>query len=215
MRAPPIWKDWSQRFNRLSRRERGMALAAVLVGLVMGSQTLVFDPLLAKRKAAQASLQAGAQELAGVEPLLRMFDEIGQEPSPADRAALDGLLARQAEQEARLASIRAGLVPARDMPGVLHELLGRHPRIHLLAMRSRPPEPLGGSEGSGQKLYRHELELTLRGSYADLVAYVAALEAMRPRLGLSALHLDARRHPDIDLGLELVTLSLDDTWLAY
>jgi MSHA biogenesis protein MshJ len=70
------------------------------------------------------------------------------------------------------------------------------------------PAPFAGN------LYRHGLELRVSGSYADLGAYVAALERLRPRLLWSGLELDATRHPKVELKLKLYTLSLEKAWLA-
>ncbi|MDL2353629.1 MAG: hypothetical protein QFF03_00065, partial [Pseudomonadota bacterium] len=62
-------------------------------------------------------------------------------------------------------------------------------------------------------LYRHGVELTVRGNYLDMVNYMDALEAMPTQLfwGRAELHVD--EYPNARLALTLYTLSLDKKWM--
>lgn len=63
-------------------------------------------------------------------------------------------------------------------------------------------------------LYRHGVEMTLQGSYLDMVSYMAALEAMPAQLFWAQARLDASDYPKARLTLVLYTLSLDQKWIA-
>lgn len=229
------WKDWSGRFMKLSRRERGLTFAAVLVGAFMGAQSLFLDPLLAQRKLLAKSIPDQQRELTTLEQIVGIQQGAGLQPSPGEQAELDALQATLAKHTARLDEIRAGMVSAKDMPALLETLLARHHRLQLVAMKTLPAEALGEKTDSPTaatgaapkavvqpveaahdepKLYRHAVEMTLRGSYADLSAYLAALEAQGTRLLWQRVELDATQHPAIELSLTLYTLSLEKTWLA-
>jgi len=62
-------------------------------------------------------------------------------------------------------------------------------------------------------LYRHGVELTLRGSYLDMVDYMHALETLPTQLFWGKAQLDAEDYPNVRLTLTLYTLSLDPKWM--
>ncbi|KGF82005.1 hypothetical protein IA69_08695 [Massilia sp. JS1662] len=62
-------------------------------------------------------------------------------------------------------------------------------------------------------LYRHGVELTVRGSYLDMVAYMQALETLPTQLFWGKAQLEADEYPDVRLTLTLYTLSLDPKWM--
>lgn len=67
--------------------------------------------------------------------------------------------------------------------------------------------------GLPELVYRHGVEITLQGRYADMVEYMAQLERMPVRLIWGKAKLDARGYPDVRLTLTLFTLSLDKEWM--
>lgn len=62
-------------------------------------------------------------------------------------------------------------------------------------------------------LYRHGVELTVRGSYLDMVDYMHALETLPTQLFWGRAQLDADAYPNVRLTLTLYTLSLDRKWM--
>ncbi len=63
-------------------------------------------------------------------------------------------------------------------------------------------------------LYRHGVELTLEGSFADLMGYVAALEEMPQRMLWGGMSFRVEQHPRAVLTLRLYTLSTSRHWIA-
>ncbi len=63
-------------------------------------------------------------------------------------------------------------------------------------------------------LYKHAVEITVDGSYADLLAYLNELEHMPWHVYWGGVSLSARDAPVSRLTLVVYTLSLDKTWLA-
>ncbi|MBA5640196.1 type II secretion system protein M [Duganella sp. LX20W] len=62
-------------------------------------------------------------------------------------------------------------------------------------------------------LYRHGVEIVLQGSYADMVQYMDALQALPSQLFWGKAKLDAGQYPSSRLTLTLYTLSLDTKWM--
>ncbi len=63
-------------------------------------------------------------------------------------------------------------------------------------------------------LYRHGVEITLQGSYLDMINYMSTLEALPAQLFWGKARLDAGQYPGATLTLTLYTLSLDQKWLT-
>ncbi|WP_338761260.1 type II secretion system protein GspM [Massilia sp. METH4] len=77
------------------------------------------------------------------------------------------------------------------------------------------PEPAAAPAMAEQPLlYRHGVRIVLQGAYADMVAYMTALERLPARLYWGQATLDATEHDKATLTLTLYTLSLDNTWIA-
>jgi MSHA biogenesis protein MshJ len=65
----------------------------------------------------------------------------------------------------------------------------------------------------GAVLYRHGVELTVRGGYLDMVDAMGALEALPTQLFWGRAQLDVEDYPKARLTLTLYTLSLDPKWM--
>jgi MSHA biogenesis protein MshJ len=71
----------------------------------------------------------------------------------------------------------------------------------------------GSAAAAGTVLYRHGVELTVRGSYLDMVDAMGALEALPTQLFWGRAQLDVEDYPNARLTLTLYTLSLDPKWM--
>lgn len=69
------------------------------------------------------------------------------------------------------------------------------------------------TEESAPLLYRHGVEVTVRGNYLDMVDYMSALEALPTRMFWGRARLDVEAYPSARLTLTLHTLSLDRQWM--
>lgn len=80
---------------------------------------------------------------------------------------------------------------------------------------SAPPSPAtAASVAEEPLLYRHGVRIVLQGAYADMVAYMRALERLPVQVFWGKAALDATEHDKTTLTLTLYTLSLDEKWIA-
>ncbi|MCR5885811.1 hypothetical protein LRS03_24310 [Rhizobacter sp. J219] len=56
------------------------------------------------------------------------------------------------------------------------------------------------------------MEVTVRGSYPELVGYLQSLERMPRRVYWGELRLDAQQSPAVVMTLVVYTLSVEKTW---
>jgi MSHA biogenesis protein MshJ len=65
----------------------------------------------------------------------------------------------------------------------------------------------------GSLLYRHGVEITVRGNYLDMIDYMTALESLPTQLFWGGAKLEVEDYPTARLTLTMYTLSLDQKWL--
>lgn len=140
--------------------------------------------------------------------------------SPKDMPRLlQSLLARRGSlQMVSLRSIAPQL--AGDAPttaGSTELVAGAPPVLAALAAQSAPKAAASSASPApapaDSTFYRHSVEVTVRGSYADLLAYVQDLEKLPQKMLWQELRFKVDEYPRITLSLVVQTLSLESTWL--
>jgi MSHA biogenesis protein MshJ len=96
-------------------------------------------------------------------------------------------------------------VPA-PMPPVSPEVAAGQAPIPPVQNTAPPPKPTN-------LLFRHGVELSMRGNYLDMVNYMNALEGMPTQLFWGKATLSVEEYPNAQLTLTLYTLSLDQKWM--
>ncbi|OGS90370.1 MAG: agglutinin biogenesis protein [Gallionellales bacterium GWA2_60_18] len=219
------WELACNRIDELSLRERVMVFAAVAFVVVALLNALLLDPLLAKQKTLAAQViqqQEKAKELQGqVQATLQAMRD--DEHSPL-RQRIAQLRAQQAEQDGYLQSRRDRLIPPDEMAGLLEQVLNRNGRLQLVALKTLPVGLLipprdktaanAQAGGSQRQIFKHGVQITVRGSYPDLLQYLTALENMQAQMFWGEAVMSVEQYPSATLTLTLYTLSMDKTWLT-
>lgn len=82
--------------------------------------------------------------------------------------------------------------------------LGPGQPVQAQATQAGPATPL---------LYRHGVEVSVRGNYLDMITYMDALESMSTKLIWGKAELSVEDYPNSRLTLTVYTLSLDKKWM--
>jgi MSHA biogenesis protein MshJ len=223
------WLALAARFDALSRRERGMIAAAVLVAIAFLGFSLVIEPqLIRSRVEAKRAEQARGEMTALAEQLAAMQAQM-KDPDAANRNALRQARTQLAAIDTRLQRLEGTLVAPERMPAFLESLLSRNRNLELVALRTlpaarvieRPDERKADGAAAttaatvgSPNLYKHGVEIQIAGSYNDLLAYLTELERMPQRILWNRVALGVERYPRSVLTLTVYTLSLDRQWLV-
>ncbi|NIA52660.1 hypothetical protein HAV22_03175 [Massilia sp. TW-1] len=231
------WLRFVARVEALQPRERFMAFGAVVVVLVYLAGAVVFGPLARKEAALRSTLQQQVVTLDGIEAdIAAKARAYANDPNDALRKRLGELRAETARTSEELRTMQKGLVPADRIAPLLETILRANGRLKLVSLKTLPattltdagapatpatapatPAPAAATPPLVVKapdlLYRHGVELTLRGSYLDMVDYMHALETLPTQLFWGKAQLDAEDYPNVRLTLTLYTLSLDPKWM--
>jgi MSHA biogenesis protein MshJ len=223
------WQRFSARVDALGQRERIMAFGGLLAALVFAANLTVLGPLQRKQAMLRAQVAQQQNNIDGINA--EIAQKLEQAQADPDAPAHMRLVAVRGETERlgnELRAMQRGLVPPERIAPLLEAILRANGRLKLVAVRTLPVEPLsslGDKKEQGaatapaaaaradELLFRHGVELTLRGSYLDMVDYMSALEALPTQLFWGKAQLEVEQYPSVRLTLTLYTLSLDEKWM--
>jgi len=226
------WKLLSERVDKLNLRERAMLLAAVLLLVFTAMDTLLVAPVQAKRKAAMAGYAQRQDEIKAVNATLQTLARRRSEGADAGAAArLKESRARLAALETDVRELSSRLMSPERMRDVLQQILARRPGLELIQMKTLPqsavglpvdapktPQPAKPAEARAEgvptgSIYKHGIQLTVRGTYLDQLAYLKEIESLPVRIYWDKLDLSVADYPTAVLRVTLYTVSLDKTWM--
>lgn len=212
------------RIDGMTVRERALLLLVLAAVLYMLWQTALLDPLLAERKRLQQERTTLHQEIAELQQqAAETIRRHERDPNAPLRERLEALTGRVDEVERAIAREVSDLIAPAQMSRVLEDLLTRNSGLRLRAIENRPPRPLippraeepaDDGEGAAAGVYRHGLQLRFEGSYRQTVAYLKELEALEWGLYWDGLHLELQEYPQVRIGMQVHTLSLEEGWLG-
>lgn len=221
------------RIEAMSLRERAMVFAATAAVIVFAGHALVLAPMFAQQAALRTQiaqqLEAATATDAEIAARVQAFQV---DPDAASRARLNSINQELGQLGQQLLAIEHGLVPPERIAPLLESILRANGKLKLVSVRTLPVEPLSGPPGAAAQaapvepapgaassaadvplLYRHGVEVTVRGNYLDMVDYMSALEALPTRMFWGRAQLDVEEYPAARLTLTLHTLSLDRQWM--
>lgn len=205
-------------FDARSRRERLLLIGATMALAAVLADQAWLTPAFETWKTARTQLATTRAEAARIEADLASQAAAAQALEQQLRGEVIDWRQRVQQGDEALQRFGTTLVSAADMPAMLERLLTQN------GLKLRSMQSLGRSEVStappgtapapaGSALYRHGVELSVEGSWADLLAYLQALEALPQRVLWGGLQLEVEQHPKTLMTLRLYTLSLDRRWL--
>ncbi len=229
-----LWQRYVEKMDGASLRERTMAFAASAVVLIAVLNALLIEPQLVKQRRLSTEVAARQGEMRSMQEKLQALALARQaDPDRDIRRQLDALKLKVSETEAKLLEEQRKFAPPEQVGVLLGEMLSRNRKLQLVDLRSLPVASFAGSAAEADKaaaqkpvpakpaapagpgqIYRHGVEITLSGSYLDLLAYLRDLEKLPNQLYWGRLELAAATYPQVTIKLSVYTLSLNLAWLV-
>jgi len=218
------------RIDALSLRERAMVFGATIAVLAFAGHTVVLAPQDAKQAALRTQIDQQQTAMAAIDAEITARVEGSRiDPDAQSRTRLNTMQQEMGQLGSELLALEHGLVPPERMGPLVEGILRANGRLKLVSMRTLPAESLAApgattapaaaagtapaAGGDVPLLYRHGVEVTVRGNYLDMVDYMSTLDAMPTRMFWGRAQLDVETYPTARLTLTLHTLSLDRQWM--
>lgn len=237
-----LWQQYAAKVDAATLRERVMIFAGAAVVLIALLNALLIEPeFIKQRKLAREVAQRQGEVRLMQEQLQKMALARQADPDQAARRQLEKLRRQVAEIDARLAEEQRKFAPPERIGALLEEMLSRNRKLQLVDLRTLPvaalarsgeadksrekpaaEKPASGASGTSSTsgtsaargpIYRHGVEITVTGSYLDLLAYLRELEKLPNQMYWGKLDLNVAVYPQVTLKLSVYTLSLDLAWL--
>lgn len=221
------WEKFCAKVDDLALRERVLIFAAAAFLLVALVNALFLDPLLAQQKKLSAQVVQQQEKMKEIQAQIEAILQAkkGDAVSP-ERLRLSQLRQQIAEGDAYLQSSRERLVQPEKMAGLLEQVLNRNGHLQLVNLQTLAVTPLiekmeddpnaphaSADMAPERQVFKHGVQITVRGNYLDLMQYLAALEKLPVQMFWGMAKMNVVQHPDAELTLTIYTLSLDKTWL--
>jgi MSHA biogenesis protein MshJ len=210
----------------------------VLVNMLLLDRQFVRQQQLSQRITAEQAQIAAIQT-----DIQQKVRQHATDPDAAVRQQLAHAKQQSAQLRGALQQTQQALVSPEKMPALLEAILKRDGRLRLISMKTLPVSTLGATpavaagrtnadaatplpaaasasaspdataEAGIASIYRHGVEITVAGTYPDMLHYMTQLEAMPWQLYWGEARLQAESYPQALLTLTLFTLSLDKKWM--
>jgi MSHA biogenesis protein MshJ len=236
------WEKISVKIDALSIRERVLVFATVVILALSLINTLLLEPLMARQKLLRNQISQQQQQMNEVQSQIALLlQENSPNSNSPQRTQLNQFKQEIAEGSAFLKSNRESLIQPEKMAEHLRRMLSRNNRLQLVALQTLAVTPLieqqndtsqnsqnQNSKKSAQfkgdqatvsavardkQVFKHGVQLTLRGNYPDLMQYLADLERLPQQMFWARAKMSVVQYPTVELTLILYTLSLDKTWM--
>lgn len=220
------WGLACSKIDGMSLRERTIVFLAAAFAVVALANAALLDPLLVRQKTLSARVVQQQEKMKELQAQMQGLSQARREDEHSPlRTRLAQLRRQLQEQEAYLQSRRDRLVEPDKMAGLLEQVLNKNEKLQLVELKTLPASPLvarpaaDAPAGQGQpdtqkQIFKHGIQITVRGGYLDMLHYLAALEKMPVQMFWGEVSLNVDKYPDAVLTLTLYTLSLDKTWLT-
>ena len=184
-----VWTAQAKRIDAMSLRERVFMFASIALALAGMADVILLSPALAERRLFGEQMRQQAQQLAALRAQVAASGPGHGDDSPQGRQR-SAIATARSERQAVDEKIRAQFNSHDEMarlPAVLDRLLRQHERLTLVRLALVAPASTGTATAPG--LRWQGVDLSVAGSYADLVQYLADLEQAMPGLRWGALQI--------------------------
>ncbi|MDE2117584.1 MAG: agglutinin biogenesis protein [Betaproteobacteria bacterium] len=223
------WEKLVEKIDGMSLRERVLIFAAAAFMLIALIQVLFLDALLAEQKRLSTQVVQQQEKMKEIQALIEASLQARKDDAASPlRQRLSQTRKQLADGDAYLQSRRDRLVQPEKMADLLEQMLNKNGQLQLINLQTLPVAPLVEKtfkpEGAGagpasavaeqdRQVFRHGVQITVRGSYLDLLQYLTALEQLPTKMFWGMSRMNVVQYPAAELTLTLYTLSLEKTWL--
>jgi MSHA biogenesis protein MshJ len=228
------WLKAKAKFEGFEIRERALMIGAIVAVTYLIWNMMLLQPIDKKKLVVLAQERNAKQAITGVEAEITVLDNLTKKDPDADiRAELEQLQQKLNELDKGLSTMAVGLVKAKDLPVILHEMLSQTQSLQLLSLKTLPVTVIDlkavvdKDASSEQKksdsaasvtteaqtqtanLYKHAVEVQFEGTYAATYEFIQSLEKSRSNFYWETLDYRVSDYPKAIMTMRVFTLASD------
>ncbi len=221
------WERASTTIDGLSLRERTMVFIAAAFVVISLINAMLLDPLLTRQKLLSSQVEQRQEKMKELQAQMQSILQAKRDDQHSPlRNRLVQLKQQLQDQDSYLQSRTDRLIEPDKIAGLLRKVLDNNGSLQLVELKTLPvslliekpqgaaTSPPDNQTGPHKQIFKHGVQITVRGGYLDLIRYVTTLEKLPEQMFWGEASLSVEKYPDSLFTLTLYTLSLDKTWLA-
>ncbi len=206
-------------------------------------QLLVIQPLETERKELSINIQTAGNEMDKLHQQMETIQQVLLISSKIKlNKQLESLEKQISEQKKLLRTLTDNLIPPQQMATVIEKVLQQRGRLKLISLTNLEPQALPeetedkninqsmdtlNTDGEKGKIagkmeeyvqqtlvYRHPLQLKLKGSYFQIMDYLKALEQSGYKFYWEQLDYKVEKYPQAEVMIMLSTLGTEAHWMG-
>lgn len=225
----------------LSKTIRRVLISGVLAAIYAVLDMAVIQPLMEEYSEVTKSIESVKSQSKGfAAELLNLKGTAGIDPSLSEKKQFEAAKIKLKQIESEIEETASNFVSPAEMSRFLMALTKASKKLTLVSMQNTLPdsvivtttketpapqdpkakknnkiakEPIIEVIGE-DKVFKHGIEIELRGNYSDIAAFLKKLEKLPWRVFWYSLNLKRETYPNSLITIELYTLSLDEDWLT-
>lgn len=220
------WQQYSEKFQQLTAREQYIIIGASLFLTVYLIFTFSIGGDLASIKRLKQDVRNLSAENASTQNSIVLFEEALQsDPNQAVNKQIEQQKDKLAQVDEQLLALTSDLINPIQMRKALVEILSLEQNVSLVSFEVLAPKAMYSSnkaETSEQAqenevepkataqevgLYRHGIQLTLKGRYQALQDYLKRLEQLEWKFFWQDFELNVVEYPNNELSVTIYSLS--------
>lgn len=224
------WVQIKNKFEAFEVRERALMVGALFAAVYLAWDFILLKPIADDTKIALAHERNAKQGIGTAEAELAVLHAVSQrDPDVQLKKELQQLHEKLQSLDNELEVLAVGLVKAKDLPVMLHQMLSQTQNVRLLSLTTLPVETIdlkaekGRSDSAGAsatedaetpsaqmaQLYKHAVQVKLEGSYSATYEFVKALEDSEWQFYWDNFDYQVAEYPNASVTLRLFTLAGD------
>lgn len=213
----------AERHDAMTLRERGLIFFSVMAVLYFFSNSLVLTPIFKYNQQQEQILSTRHTQVKKLEEQIQQaLNGDKNDVAAEQQRRLQALRDQLAQHDPALAGANRSLVSPTEMVELVEQILLRNRALQVIHFENLPPELLetstpgsvtaGAAAAAG--IFRHGMQIELRGRYVDIVHYLHELESLPWKMYWGRFALSAEDYPNSRMTLVIYTLSLRPGWVG-
>lgn len=196
--------------DALSSRER-VIIAVTVIAVIFGIYNqFVLDPFLKHRKELQQQMAAIGPEMEVMQQSMEsLIKRQASDPNISLRNTVKKKNKKVKELEGIIENETKRLIDPQKMPKILGYLLSRQSALKINSVKSSSGEPiyLDADRKKPSGLFKHDLTMSLEGTYYQVQSYLKNVEEMAEQVYWDEMTFESKKYPVGVLVLNVHTLS--------
>lgn len=217
------WQQVNRNYAALSLREKVLILATSVVVMLFLLGNFVIEPqlrTLEESKKTTRSLNKNIQD--AIAGRVAIEQKIASDPKGQLIKQLEALKGNDKQLKQALALQQMSLISSSDMAMQLQYLVAEQKGLTVESLNSMAPvailfeQPSPDKEHAKPKplLFRHAVEIQVKGRYFDVVSFLQSIEQQNEFLLWGDIHYEVTKYPDALVTFVVSTVSTDKEFIG-